>query len=85
MNVCPKLAALPRMALPQAGSDEGQTQEKEDPDPDSHRVRTGTHLLLPVLFQEGMGTCPLTGRSTFQQVASKMLSPSELPEGSDLG
>lgn len=46
---------------------------------------TGTHLLLPVLFQEGVGTCPLTGRSYLKHVTSKMSLQSELPEASDLG
>lgn len=66
-----------------ACSDEGQTQEKEDPGPVSHGVRAEAHLLLPVLFQEGVGTCPLTGRSYFQQAASKMSLQSELAEASE--
>lgn len=82
MDVCPKPASLPRTALSQACSDEGQTQEKEDPGPASHEVRAGAHLLLPVLFQEAVGAFPLTGRS-FQKAASKMSLQSELPETSE--
>lgn len=89
------------MVLPQARSDEGQTQEKEDPDPESHGVRTWTHLLLPVLAQEGVGTRPFTGKSCSQQGRSgdlpihrkellpsssfKSVTRSELPEASDSG